>query len=789
MRYYITIFSLFLFLQSYSQNTENQEIIKNSLENYFHYDRENIHVHFNKTKYVNSEDIAFKGYVFSKNNRLPHLFTTNIQLVVFNEKKEVVQKQLLFSNLGTFEGGLHLTEKFKSGKYYFHFYTNWTNNFKEDDSFLQTIEVIDKNESYTFESNQPNWTTAKASFFPESGVIIKDIVNRIGVKIVDCNQKGISINDGIIVDSKSNEIARFSTNKMGNGSFFFTPIATETYTLKIHSDKINLSEPLPITQDTGLIISYNNQLSNNHLVLSVKTNEAGIAQYENKKYSLLIHQDGNSAQKVFTFNDKQREQILDFDKKYLSNGVNFIRVIDENLNEVAQRLVYIYGLEKPIVNLEAKNIANDSISLIGKTNVNEANLSISILPAENLCIGQRKSILGTFYLNAYLDDPEMDTYAYFDIENKTRKLDMDLLMLNQNRNKYLWNDIKSNPPKMNYRFTKGVTISGKVEKKLNPNSKYKISLVSLKDKIFDETTLNNNNEFKFENYFAQDSTVFLLQMINEKNIAIYTKMAVKISRNDTLVKLPLNNYKTDCPTIKNLEKSFTFTTPKTDENAINLSEIKIRNNYKKEIFSHSAEVGSSSATAYKIDENTYGNVLDFIGRNGYKTGLSPIDNNAYISNPRNGGFSENGAAPSVYIDNEIVFDLNLLYSLYLNEVDEIYIDKTGFSTAAGSSGTINIYLKKGVKNEYFRTKYTSLIVTTGFAKNIAYKNSEFDTQKEFYAFGTLGWYPKIVLKDNPNFEVAFPKGNQSEIQVLIEGFTNDGQLISEIKKIPIAKTL
>ncbi len=788
MRFYITLFSFFLFAQSYTQNTENQEKIKNKIEDYFHYDRENIHVHFNKNIYVNNEDITFKGYVYNKNSRSPHLFTTNVQLAIYNDQNEVVQKQLLFTTLGTFQGGLHLSEKFKSGKYHFRFYTNWMNNFKEDDSFLHTIEVIDKNESYSFELKEPNWKTAKTTFFPESGVLLNGVINRVGVKIADCNRKAISINDGIILDSKSNEIAKFSTNKMGNGNFYFTPISNETYTLVIHSDKINLSEPLPPIQDTGLAISYNNQLSNNHLVLSVKTNDKGVALFENKKYILLIHQDGNSVQKVFTFNNKQQEQILDFDKKYLSNGVNTIRVIDENLNEVAQRLVYIYETTKPNVKLEAKTIVNDSISLTGITDAKESNFSISVLPAANSCVGPKKSVLGTFYLNAYLEQTELETYPYYDPENSSRKLDMELLMLNQKRSKYLWEDIKSNPPKMTFRFSKGVTISGKVAKKLNPNSKYKISLIALKNNVFDETTLDKNNEFKFENYFAQDSTVFIFQLLNEKNIAVYTKMDVKISRNDTLFKLPLNTHETGCPAIKNLGKSFTFTTLKTDESAINLSEVKIKNNYKKQVFTHSVEVASSSATAYKIDENTFGNVLDFIGRNGYKTGISQEDNSAYIKNPRNGGFSENGT-PSVYIDNEIVFDLNLLFSLYLNEVDEIYIDKTGFSSAGGSMGTINIYLKKGIKNEYYREKHTSLVVTSGFTKNIDFKNSQFDTQKEFYEFGTLGWYPKIILKENSNFEVTFPKGNQSEIQVFIEGFANDGQLISEIRKIPIAKSL
>ena len=789
MRFYITIFSLFFFIQSYSQNTENQEKIKNSIENYFHYDREIIHVHFNKTIFVNTEDIGFKGYVYSKNNSSPHLYTANVQLVIYNEQNEVIQKQLLFTASGTFEGVIHLNEKFKSGMYKFHFYTNWMNNFKEDDSFQQTIEIINKNENYSFDRNQPDLNTAKISFFPESGVIINGVVNRVGVKITDCNHKGITISDGIIIDSKSNEIAKFSTNKMGNGNFYFTPIPNETYTIKIHSDKINVSEPLPKSNDTGIKISYNNNLSNNHLVISVNTNDSVVSLYENKKYILLIHQDGNSIQKVFTFNNKEREQILDFDKKYLSNGVNTIRVIDENFNEVAERLVYIYGTQKPNIKFEAKNIANDSISLSGYSDLKEANLSLSVLPENNSCGGQKRSILGTFYLNAYLEHPEIETYSYYDLENITRNQDMELLILNQHRSKYLWKDIISNPPKMTFRFTKGVTISGKVEKKLNTKSKYKISLISLNDNVFDETTIDENNEFKFENYFARDSTVFLLQMLNEKNMAIYTKMAVKLIRNDTLIKQLLCSEKTNCPPLKKLENNFTFTTSKSDGETINLSEIKIKNKYKKQVFTHNNEVGSSSATAYKIDENAFGNVLEFIGRNGYKTGISQEDNSAYIKNPRNGAFSENGAAPSVYIDNEIVFDLNLLYSLYLNEVDEIYIDKTGFSMAGGTTGTINIYLKKGVKNDYFRTKYTSLIVTTGFSKNNDFKNSQFETQKEFYSFGTLGWYPKIMLKDNQNFEVSFPKGNQSEIQVLLEGFTNEGQLISEIKKVPIAKTL
>nr|WP_315149066.1 hypothetical protein [uncultured Flavobacterium sp.] len=108
----IIIFSLFFF-QSNSQNSNSQKAIENSLENYFQYDREIIHIQFNKNKYVNNEDIAFKGYISSKNNTLLAENTTNIQLIVYNDQRQIIQKKLLFANKNTFAGGIHLDDKFK----------------------------------------------------------------------------------------------------------------------------------------------------------------------------------------------------------------------------------------------------------------------------------------------------------------------------------------------------------------------------------------------------------------------------------------------------------------------------------------------------------------------------------------------------------------------------------------------------------------------------------------------------------------------------------------------------
>jgi hypothetical protein len=788
MRIYLSIFCVLLFSTSYSQIIENEEKIKSSLENYFQKEREIIHVHFNKNTYLNNESIGFKGYIINKNTGLPFVNSTNIQMVIYNEKKEIIQKQLFFAIAGTFDGVYQLSDKFKPGKYQFHFFTNWMNNFKEDDSFIQSIQVFDKNEPYNLDSNKINFATAKVTFFPESGVLINGVNNKVGITIKDCNQNGIAINEGVILDSKLHEVTKFSTNKMGNGNFNFTPITNEKYTVKTNSNNLNITEQLPTINENGLKITYNNNLSNNHLAISVNTNLQSIPLFENKKLILLIHQDANSVQKAFSFSNKEPEQILDFDKKYLSEGVNTIRVIDENLKEIAQRLVFIGNPDKSAISIEAKEIENDSISISGKTDIKNTYLSVSILPSENECINQQKSILGTYYLNSQLEHPGNNTYSYFDIDNKNRKNDLELLMLNQKKSKYKWEDLISEPEKSKYRFSKGVTIYGKVEKKLNPKIKYKLALLSLKDKVFDETSIDENNEFKFENYYAQDSTVFMFQLLNEKKAAVSSKMNVKIIRNDTLVKLPINFDDSNCPVLK-VENNITFSTSKSNDKTINLNEVKIQNNYKKEVFTHKDEVGSFTATAYKIDENSFGNVLEFIGRNGYRTGISAEDNSAFIKNPRNGALMDNGSSPAVYIDNELVFDLNLLYSMFLTDVDEIYIDKNSASSFAGTSGTINIYLKKGIKKNYYRTNYDSLIVTNGYAVKSNFVNSTFESQKEFYAFGTLDWQTLKLEKEEDQFKISFPKGNQSEIKLLIEGFNSEGKLFSEIRKVPVSKKL
>jgi hypothetical protein len=60
----------------------------------------------------------------------------------------------------------------------------------------------------------------------------------------------------------------------------------------------------------------------------LKQMKKGVELYQNRKYNLLIQQNKNAILKEITFADKQPDQIVYLDKKYLLNGVKSIRLID-----------------------------------------------------------------------------------------------------------------------------------------------------------------------------------------------------------------------------------------------------------------------------------------------------------------------------------------------------------------------------------------------------------------------------------------------------------------------------
>lgn len=127
MKLYSLLFSL-LCLSVYSQST-GKEKIDQAILKYYEMDRENIHLHCNKTTYLTNETIWFKGYIIEKKESKLNFQTTNVFVRLLDNQNTEISNQLFYAANGIVEGKIKINESLPSGDYFLQTYTNYMNNF------------------------------------------------------------------------------------------------------------------------------------------------------------------------------------------------------------------------------------------------------------------------------------------------------------------------------------------------------------------------------------------------------------------------------------------------------------------------------------------------------------------------------------------------------------------------------------------------------------------------------------------------------------------------------------
>jgi hypothetical protein len=101
-------------------------------------------------------------------------------------------------------------------------------------------------------------------------------------------------------------------------------------------------------------------------------------------------------------------------------------------------------------------------------------------------------------------------------------------------------------------------------------------------------------------------------------------------------------------------------------------------------------------------------------------------------------------------------------------------------------GIIRIYLKKGGRGVN-KNSAQDIIIKNAFAKippfeNVAYSGT---SDEGFANFGVIDWEPIVVADENGNFSFMIPRTGQKTIKLIIEGYSVEGKLYSEIKTITL----
>jgi hypothetical protein len=778
----LTLLALLFSAVTFGQN--QKETIEKAVTDYFKLERENIHVQLDKSVFTTNEQVWFKGYVYNRKMGSPFLATVNVVASLMDENGKVLQSQLLYCNQGAFQGSMDLNSKMASGDYYIQFYTNWMNNFNEDESFVSHIKVINQTTGTGNVLAGPDTSKLNIEIHPEGGNFIAGVINTVGLHVTDCNGDSAGITGAELVDQTGTVLQKLQLNKPGYGRFSILPKVGDSYKIVVTTEEGKHETPLPIAQLNGIALEVNNFSTTDKTLVTIRMNSATAAQY--KSLTLLVHKDDKN--NLFDIKpEKGTETKVAIANTDLSDGINTIRLLDENLNEVAQRIIYKSPTEALNTTIKKQGgvITPGRIDYNGKVNYTGMfNLSISVLPENSICVDETTDIYSSIQLLPYIEDQHSATGKYYFSTTRAKAYELDLYLLNQ-KSKYQWNNIKGTPPGEKYTFDRGLVVKGTVpEKLINTNAQVRLFSIMGLDLI---SPMDEKGHFEFDNLVVTDSTHVNLTIINK---GIQPKVL-------NLRPLVINGikpyYKMYKPvpmcrmTAVNTAALASSDLPKFSAGSITLEETVIE----KTRLKYARSLGNNNLQGHKIDEsdaNIYRNVTQYItAKGGFRVEQTGVGGDVHIYS-RGGRVSMNAgqSEPIIYINNMQLTDHNQLNLYYMDEVDEIYMNPTAIVPSIRNfSGIIKIYLKPYIKKAAAKNNTPDIILTGAYEKITPFNNIQYTTtiDKGFENFGVIDWETQVMTDENGNFSFSIPRTGQKSMKVLIEGFSADGKLISEVKTI------
>ncbi|MDC6405184.1 MULTISPECIES: hypothetical protein [Maribacter] len=204
---------------------------------------ENIHLHINKTTFLQGERLWFKAYVREQKTGLPSLLTSNLHVALFNKEGEEVKRKLIYIQNGLGQGSFAIDSTMTDTEFTLLAWTNYMLNFKKLTPFSQKIKLV----NYDTVSKISSEPTIQISVYPEGGQLIEGAYNNIGILVNNGLSKGLAVNDLTLIDDSGKVIRNnITTNELGMGKAGFMVEAGKSYSLQFDkADFPTISKSLP----------------------------------------------------------------------------------------------------------------------------------------------------------------------------------------------------------------------------------------------------------------------------------------------------------------------------------------------------------------------------------------------------------------------------------------------------------------------------------------------------------------------------------------------------------------
>ncbi len=787
---------LTLFFSTFFAFGQEENQAEESYLEYFKLPRETLYLHTNKTTYLSQEDIWFKAYAFDRKNELTSKTTTNVYLGLYDSDGVQIDKKLYLGKNGAAAGNYTIDSLLPSGEYFLKISTNWMKNFQEDDSYVQKIQIINPK----LKGKNAKKISSKEydfQFLPEGGHIVADIKNNIGIKVINDEGKGTKCT-GVIVNSNNEEVARFRSNPLGIGKFSFTPETGESYIAKVTLENSKeFEQAIPEIKKLGVGIMVNN-LRGDKTIITLSMNEDSWNQFKDESFKLLLHKDGKVKSIPVVFDQKTKQIVIA--KTDLYNGVNTVTLFNDKEQPILERMFFNHtdALKNFDFYVSQREIDEDTLAVALNTKIplgaNILDASISVLPSETKSYDPDHTIVSAILLKPYVKGVIENPRYYFKDFNRKKQFELDALLVTQGWSRYSWDRIFNLPPKPTYDFENGVSVNGFI----NGNTE-KITSVLLYPTNLNKSTfidIDKEGKFNLKNFYPQEGEFIRFSYMDKKGKMKRPKMNlsfIKFVGKDVVNTEGYKSFISFYQDKSTIPEQFII-----DDSYEQLDEIQLKTDYKKKLKKETRDPILLNGKITKVTKEIatqFRTVIDFIQNNGYDVfygdGVASRLGSVNIVARSRGGES----APTIFLDNVIINDFNILSTMNTTEVDRIIIDRQGIGLGisgnrGGFGGAIKIFTRRdilsitGDKGSANTTMYTQK-ADYGFQAVKEFYMPKYASYKmsSFRNYGVIHWEPNVTVQNGVSNEFKIVDTNLDEISFFIEGVSTDGKVFSQVVKI------
>ncbi len=757
--------------------------------------KEKVYVHTNKTSYFPDDIIWFKAYVGDSIN-YPSTRTKILEVRLFDENGDQMFARTISITDGTGLGQFELNDAIAPGTYYLQARTNYMRNFGEEYQYLQEITILGEK---SFNISKEESLKYDIQLFPESGNLVEDIENTLGIKAL-LNGKSIDF-QGSIINGEGETITTFQSEHEGLGRFSFVYKKGGKYRAKIKVKDTVLEQAVPAASEKGVVLSIDNS-DEEFLQVNLKVNEATFYNQIYSNYTLLYHQDRQLFQLYSVARLDSVTSLIKTKKNVFLDGVHTLTFFADD-RPIAQRKFYIEtGRKEALIFLEKSKIDADSVTYRllsrGKKKKLNSDLSISILHEKSKAVDLKNTIKSAFLLRPHVRGYIENPAYYFDTENEKRKEHLDLLLLTQGWTGYTLDEIiKEINPIEKYVFKTGFELKGKIREEIK---RKKLVLIPDDFRIMDKAKLQDKSTFVFQNLdvFKGDTVRVAYQnWLGKISRPLKIEYDTAHTKNSAKPLIPerFENYtrKKNITNIFEKTKKNGVTPTSTDtalrklDGTIDLDEVTVTERKRSEQYLQRRKIiekyeplVGNIGQYYNIplpeaSNNSSMSLLDFLSSQGFSLQTSN-NGQSYL-----GGYRK--VAP-LFINGRPIRPEELS-TLPIKDIENIMINNLGFKPKGLTGGGANISIFQVFTSDAFGQNKTEL-----FDKFVI-KNG-FDQAKKYYTplyvfegsrpldLIEVDWKPNLITnnKGEVSFKIA-RKDSENGLLFEIQGFSSEGHLISK----------